>query len=105
MRTITAMIATLGVLGVVIASAPARADDDDHGGGRNHEWQEHQWQEHQWRDHERREHERREHEWHAYAPPPVVYAPQSYYAPPAYYAPQPRAYYAAPGVSIGFGFR
>ena len=103
MRTITAIIATLGVLGVVMASAPARADDDDYGGGRNHEWQEHQW----------RDHERREHEWRAYAPPPVVYAPQAYYAPPtyyapqppAYYAPQPRAYYAAPGFSIGFGFR
>ncbi|MEA2769826.1 MAG: hypothetical protein QOD93_2788 [Acetobacteraceae bacterium] len=102
MRATAAIIATLGVLGVVTASAPARADDDGYGGGwRRHEWQEHQWQEQRWR-----EHEWREQAWHAYAPP-VVYAPPGYYAPPppVYYAPPPRAYYPAPGFSVGFEFR
>jgi hypothetical protein len=105
MRAITAVIAAVGVLGMVAASAPARADDDDYGGWRRHEWREHEWREHQWRE-----------GWHAYVPPPVVYAQPPYYsAPPVYYAPPPVYYapppvyfapppvYRAPGLSIGFG--
>jgi hypothetical protein len=109
MRTITAIIATLGVLGVVIASTPARADDDDYGGGRRHEWREHQWREHERREQQRREHEWREHEWrehgwHAEAPPLAYYVnpPRTYYIPQSY-SPQPS--YAAPGISIGFDLR
>jgi len=119
MRAVTMVIAALGVLGVVTASGPARAhDDNDNGDWRRQEWQEHHWRERRWR-----EHEWRERAWHTYAPPPIAYAPPGYYtsqptydAPPspAYYAVPPGAYYApapppvayqAPGVSIGFGFR
>jgi len=117
MRAITAVIAAIGVFGVLAASTPARADWDDYDGGwRRHEWREHQWQEQRWH-----EHERRERAWQAYAPPPVAYAPPGYYAPPpayyapppAYYAPPPPVYYVpsprpvfeAPGFSIGFSLR
>ena len=107
MRMITAVIATVGVLGIVAASGPARAHDhdDDDGGWRRQEWREHQWREHQWREQQWRER-------HAYAPPPVVYAQPGYYPPPpVYYAPPQPTYYApppvygAPGLSIGFSFR
>lgn len=100
MRRITMVIGALGVLGVVAASAPARAHEDGYDNG----WRHHDWREHEWR----------ERAWQAYAPPPVVYAPPGYYVPPSYYAPLPQAYYAppppppiyeAPGVSIGFSFR
>ena len=107
MRTITTVIAAVGALGMVAASAPAWAHDDDNDGWGRHEWREHEWREHQWRG-----------GWHAYAPPPVVYAQPRYYsAPPVYYAPPPVYYapppvyyapppvYRAPGLSIGFGFR
>ena len=104
MRTITAVIAAVGVLGIAVASAPAQAHDDDDGGWRRQEWREHQWRE----------------RGHTYADPPVVYAqpgyyvppPQVYYAqPPVYYAPPPPVYYAPPpvygppGFSIGLSFR
>ena len=114
MRAITVVMAAAGVFGVLAANAPARADEDDYGGGwRRHEWREQRWREHEWR----------ERAWHAYAPPPLAYAPPGYYAPPAYYVPPPPpSYYAAPptayyvppppppvyeaaGLSIGFGFR
>ena len=50
MRAVTTVIATLGVLGVVLASGPARAhDDNDHGDWRRQEWQEHHWREQRWR--------------------------------------------------------
>jgi len=85
MRAVTAVMAAVGVLGVLAASVSARADEDDYGGWRRHEWREHQW---------------REHEWHGYASPPVAYAPPGYYAPPP-----PPTIYEAPGLSIGFEFR
>lgn len=94
-------IAFAGIVGVVAASVPARADEDDHGGWRRHEWREQRWREHEWR----------EHHWRGFAPPPVAYAPPGYYyAPPRYYQPPPVVYapppmYQAPGFSIGFGFR
>jgi hypothetical protein len=118
MRAVTAFVAVLGVLGVVMASGPARADDDDYDGG----WRQHQWHEHERMEQRWREHEWRERAWHSYGPPPVAYPAQGYYVPqPTYYAP-PRAYYAvppsayytppppqpvyeAPDVSIGFSFR
>ncbi len=106
MRAITAVIAAVGVFGVLAASVPARADEDDHDGGgwRRHEWREQQWREQ--RQHEWRERAWREHAWRAYAPPPIPYAQPGYYAPPpAYYTPQsPPRFYGAPGLSIGFGF-
>jgi hypothetical protein len=67
MRAITIAIVALGVLGVVTASGPARAHDDD--------WHRQEWQQHQWREQRWREHEWRERAWHAYAPPPVAYVP------------------------------
>jgi hypothetical protein len=107
MRITPLVIAAIGLLGIAAASSPARADwDDDDDGWRRHEWREHRWREHEWRGQY----------WHQYAPPPpVVYVPPpvryysvpapSYYAPPpAYYVPPPPPVYAAPGVSIGFGF-
>lgn len=111
MRTVMTVIATLGFVGLMTANGPAHADEDDYGGG----WRRHEWQEHQWREQRWREHEWRERIWQAYRPP-VVYVPPGYYAsppptyyvapPPAYYAPPPPPpVYAAPGVSIGFGFR
>ena len=42
MRAIMTVMATLGILGVVTASGPARAHDDD-GDWRRQEWQEHRW--------------------------------------------------------------
>jgi hypothetical protein len=69
MRAITTAIAALGVLGVVTASGPARAHDDDD------DWHRQEWQQHQWREQRWREHEWRERAWHAYAPPPVAYVP------------------------------
>ena len=112
MRATTAVIAALGVSGVLAASTPARADWSDYDGGwRRHEWREHQWREQRWHE---REHERRERAWRVYAPPPVAYAPPGYYAPPsAYYVPPPPVYYAAPprpvleapSFSIRLGFR
>lgn len=116
MRAITAVMAAISLLGVITAGAPARADEDEHGGWRRHE--------HRWRgeDEDRwREHRWGEHRWLGYGQPPVAYAPPGYYAVPRYYAAPPPAYYAAPpayylppppppvysapGFSIGFGFR
>ncbi len=42
MHAITAIIAALGVFGVLAASAPARADEDDHDG----DWRRQEWHEH-----------------------------------------------------------
>ena len=117
MRAITATMAVVGIFGILAASVPAQADEDDYEGGwRHHEQREHQWREQRWR-----EHEWRERGWQAYHPP-LAYAPPGYYPrPPAYYVPPPVYYaappteyyaspppppvYAAPGLSIGFGFR
>lgn len=109
MRAVMTVIATLGFLGMVTANGPAHADEDDYGGG----WRRHEWQEHRWREQRWREHEWRERAWHTYQPS-AAYMPPSYYVPPptyyvapppAYYAPPPPPVYAAPGISIGFGFR
>ncbi len=70
MRAITAVMATVGVLGMLAASAPARADEHD-GGWRRHQWREHQWHAQRWREHHG--HARA---WHAYAPPVAYYAPR-----------------------------
>jgi hypothetical protein len=75
MRAITTAMAALGVLGVVTASGPARAHDND-GDWRRQEWQEHQWREQHWR-----EHEWRERAWHADAPPSVAYVPPGLHPP------------------------
>jgi hypothetical protein len=83
MRAYKTIIATLGVLGVLAAYTPVRADED----GYSHGWNRHEQREHHeraWQDHER--HERR---WGGYARRPTYYAP-----PTTYYraAPPPHAY-------------
>ena len=88
MRAVTTAIAALGVLGVAIASGPARAHDDNGDG----DWRRQEWREPHWRERSWGEHEWRKRAWHAYAPPPVAYAPPGYYPPqPTYYAPAPPA--------------
>ncbi len=111
MRKLTAVVATLGILGVIASAAPAWADDDFGDGRHRHEWMEHRWREHEWR-----EHEWREHAWRHYAPPPIAYVAPGYYAaPPHYYVPPPTYYvappppppavYGEPGFSVGFTVR
>lgn len=51
MRAITAAMASLGVLGIVAASTPAQAQEDDYDGGwKRQEWREHQRHEQRWRE-------------------------------------------------------
>ncbi len=103
MRVFSVVLAAAGALGALIATPPARADWNDDGGWRHHEWREQAWRQHEWL----------ERQWRGYRPPMVVYAPApTYYVPPPfYYAPPPAAVYwpppvyQAPGVSIGFSFR
>jgi hypothetical protein len=104
MRKIAIGIAAFGMLGALVAAAPAWAHDDDGDGWHRRAWHEHEWREHAW-------HERWEHAWHPY-PPTVTYVAPGYYAappgyyvpPPVYYAPAPPPVYQAPGVSVGVGF-
>jgi hypothetical protein len=91
MRAGIAVMAALGILGVVAAYAPASAHEDDHDCWRRQEWREHQG--HEWREQQEREEQRqrwREHEWREraeqnHAQPQVYYArPPTYYSAPAY---------------------
>ena len=90
MQTRSLVLAALGSVFIVGATAPAFAEWDG------------------WGHHERQEHHER-HERHGWRPsyyPPAYYAPPPvYYArPPVYYAPPP-VYYAPPGISFGINIR
>ncbi len=76
------LLAGFGAATVMLATVPARADND----GRHHELREHrehEGREHEWREH--REHEWRERQGFGYAPPPIYYAQPQYYRPPLPY--------------------
>ena len=92
-RTLSAGLAIVVGLGVLVAAGSAKADWDDHHGWHGG-WQHHE--PHRWGP---RAVVVAPRPYYYYAPPPVVYVP-----PPVYYAPPPRAYYS-PGVSFGFTIR
>ncbi len=109
MRAAQVTFAALGFSGLVMASAPARADwDDDYDHWRRHEWREQVRQEQEDRRQAWREQRWRERQWApAYVPaPPIPYAPPPLYyaAPPRYYPPPPPVIYAPPPVYRGSGF-
>lgn len=82
-RLLPTVLLGLGVVALVAAALPARADDDHHG---RREWREHEWRERQaWCAYH--PYECGYPPGYVYAPPPVVYAPPP--PPPVVYAPAP----------------
>ncbi len=96
MKRTLASVAAVSAIALLMATAPAHADEWHHGWHGRHgvaHWRGGSWV--------------GGYGYIAappvyYAPPPVYYAAPAYYAPPAYYA-TPTVTFSAPGVAVGVG--
>lgn len=93
-KTLTVLLAVAAFAGTLSGfAAPARADRDDHDGGRGHQ---------EWRQRDWREHEHRDRDWHDRRyDSPYYYGDRVYVSPPVVYGPPPPPY----GLNLLFNVR